>query len=114
MAAIYEIFRDKDGHFRFWLVAGNGRLLLTSKSYETRHACANAIASAKKNASAINRFKRRKADNGKSYFILKAGNNRTLGQSGLFASNDSLDGAIEIVRKHGPQSPVNDLTMSVH
>lgn len=114
MSAIYEIYKDTEGHFRFWLIAENGRLLLRSKAYDTKRACSNAVASARKNAAAVRHFERRQDEHGKRYFILKAGNNKPLGTSGLFRSTDLMEGAIEIVRKHGPRSPVNDLTANPH
>lgn len=113
MTTIYEIFQNKDGQFRFWLIDGNGSRLLISKAYETRDACADAVASAKKNASALKRFECRQAEDGKRYFVLKAENDLPLGRSRLFASAENLDNAIETIRRHGPYSPVNDLTPGV-
>lgn len=114
MTAIYEIYRDANGRFRFWLIAENGKLLLRSKPYSTKRACDNAVASVKKNSSAVRRFERRNAEDGKGYFVLRAANHRPLGRSKLFQSTDSLEDAIEEVRKNGPQSPIYDLTANVH
>ncbi len=114
MSAIYEIFKDHNGHFRFWLIAGNGKLLLTSKACETKRACMDAVSSARRNAARRKQFELKKAKDGKGYFVLKARNNELLGRSECFSSAESLDGVIETVRKDGPQGPINDLTASWH
>ena len=114
MSAIYEIFKDHNGHFRFWLIAGNGQLLLTSKAYETKRACTDAVAAARRNAALRKQFELKKAKDGKSYFVLKARNDEPLGRSKYYSSTELVDGAIETVRKDGPQGPINDLTASWH
>ena len=46
----FEIFKTKDGQFRFRLVAGNYEKILASESYKAKDSCKNGIASVKKNA----------------------------------------------------------------
>lgn len=46
----FEIFKTKDGQFRFRLVAGNYEPILASESYKAKDSCKNGIASVKKNA----------------------------------------------------------------
>lgn len=114
LTAIYEIYKDTEGQFRFWLISERGKLLLRSKAYRSKRACRNAVASARRNASALGRFERKTAKNGKAYFVLKSANHRLLGRSELYGSLESLDGAIESVRMSGPSSPINELSASWH
>ena len=46
----FEIFKTKDGQFRFRLKAENGEPILASESYKAKDSCKNGIASVKKNA----------------------------------------------------------------
>lgn len=46
----FEIFKTKDGQFRFRLLASNGENILGSESYKSKDAAKNGIASVKKNA----------------------------------------------------------------
>jgi hypothetical protein len=46
----FEVFRDKEGKFRFRLKAANGEIIATSESYETKRECLRGIESVKVNA----------------------------------------------------------------
>ncbi len=51
MAGKFEITKDAEGRFRFWLKASNGAIIATSgEDYETMAGVKNAIASVRKNA----------------------------------------------------------------
>ena len=51
MAGKFEITKDAEGRFRFWLKAGNGAIIATSgEDYESMAGVKNAIASVRKNA----------------------------------------------------------------
>jgi len=47
---VFEVFKDKNGKFRFRLKAPNGEIIATSEAYETKQGCENGIASVKTNA----------------------------------------------------------------
>ena len=46
----FEIFKDKNGKFRFRLKAPNGEIIATSEAYETKQGCEKGITSVKENA----------------------------------------------------------------
>lgn len=50
MAAKFVLKKDDSGKFRFNLVAGNGQVIATSETYETRSAAVNGIESVQRNA----------------------------------------------------------------
>ena len=51
MTAKFEITKDAEGRFRFWLSARNGAIIATSgEAYESMAGVKNAIASVRKNA----------------------------------------------------------------
>ena len=50
MAAKFEMYKDKQGEFRFRLKAANGETIATSEGYKSKDSCKNGIESVKKNA----------------------------------------------------------------
>jgi len=47
---VFEMYKDKNGKFRFRLKAPNGEIIATSEAYEAKSGCKNGIASVKENA----------------------------------------------------------------
>ncbi|MGW1997651.1 YegP family protein [Embleya sp. NPDC001921] len=50
MAGKFEVYTDKNGKFRFRLKAGNGEIVATGESYETKAACLKGVESVRTNA----------------------------------------------------------------
>lgn len=50
MAAKFVLKKDASGKFRFNLLSGNGQVIATSETYETRSAAMNGIESVQRNA----------------------------------------------------------------
>jgi hypothetical protein len=50
MAGKFEITKDAEGKFRFWLKAGNGAIIATSGEYDSKAGVKNAIASVRRHA----------------------------------------------------------------
>lgn len=110
MAGKFEILKSTAGNFRFNLKAGNGQIILSSESYETKAAAQNGAESVKKNAADESRFDRRKNKNGDSYFVLKAGNGQEIGRSESYSSEAGLENGIQSVRNNAPEAEIVDLT----
>jgi hypothetical protein len=89
MAATFELLKGKTGKFRFNLLAANKRVVLTSELYDSRAAAVAGIASVRKNAAHRERFERRTAKSGKSYFVLLTRTGGILGQSQMYAHPNS-------------------------
>ncbi len=102
----FEIKKDKAGHFRFNLKAGNGQVILTSEGYNSKSACDNGIESVRKNSQDKSRFDRQVAKNGKPYFNLKASNGQVIGASQMYASAASMENGIKSVGKNAPGASV--------
>ncbi len=81
MAGKFEIKKGSNGKFRFNLKAGNGQVILSSETYETKQSAEKGIESVRKNASDDNRYERKIASNDQAYFVLKAVNGEPLGRS---------------------------------
>lgn len=50
MAAKFELYTDKSGHYRFRLKASNGQVIASSEAYNSKASAKNGIDSIKKNA----------------------------------------------------------------
>jgi uncharacterized protein YegP (UPF0339 family) len=105
----FEIKKDKAGHFRFNLKAGNGQVILTSEAYNSKSACENGIESVRKNSQDASKFDRQIAKNGKPYFNLKASNGQVIGASQMYASASSMENGIKSVAKNAPGASVVEL-----
>lgn len=111
MAGFYEISQAKDGQYRFVLKAGNGEIILTSELYKAKASAHNGIESVQKNSPDDTKYERLTAKNGKPYFNLKAANHQIIGNSQLYANEQSRDHGIESVKTNGPSTTVKDLTV---
>lgn len=104
MAGKFVITTARGGKARFNLKASNGRTVLTSENYESRPSAVKGIESVKKNAQDNNRFERKKAKDGSSYFVLKAANGEPLGRSEMYRTAASMENGIASVAKNAADS----------
>ncbi|WP_313298138.1 YegP family protein [Diaphorobacter sp.] len=109
MAGWFELSKSTDGQFRFVLKAGNAETILTSELYKTRASAENGIASVQTNAASEERYERKEASNGKSFFNLKAANHQVIGTSQMYATAQSRDAGIDSVKNNGATKTVKDL-----
>src|SRR5262245_8263222 len=110
MAAKYELKPAKGGKFIFNLKAPNGKVVLTSETYDTKKAATKGIEAVKKSASMDKRFEEKKTKKGEQYFVLRAANGEPVGRSEAYTSAKSLRGGIASVKKNAPDARVDDLT----
>lgn len=110
MASKFVVKKDRGGQFMFNLVAGNGKVVLTSERYKTKASAMNGIKSVKKHARADKNFDRSKARNGGSCFVLKASNGEPIGRSQVYAGSSGCSGGISSVKRCAPGGAVEDLT----
>ncbi len=100
MTGKFEIKEGSSGKFRFNLKAGNGQIILSSESYETKQGAEKGIESVRKNAADDNRYERKTAKNDEAFFVLKAGNGEPLGRSETYSSTSAMENGIESVKKN--------------
>lgn len=112
MAAKFVIAKGSGGKYRFNLKAGNGEIILTSETYESKAGAQDGIASVKTNAPLDSRYERKTATNGEPYFVLKAANGQTIGRSETYSSTSAMEGGIESVKKNAPGAAVEDASGS--
>ncbi len=110
MAGKFELKKASNGQYLFHLKASNGQVILASEQYKERRGALRGIESVKKNAGLDNRYERKTAKNGQPYFVLRASNGKTIGQSEMYNSSASVDKGIESVKKHAVDATVDDKT----
>jgi uncharacterized protein len=110
MAGKFEVKKSSNGQFQFHLKASNGQVILASEQYKERRGAVRGIESVKRNAGADSRYERKTAKNGQSYFVLRASNGKTIGQSEMYSSAAAMEGGIESVKKNAPEAKVDDQT----
>lgn len=97
-AARFETFKGIDGRYFFHLKANNGAIVLQSQSYAAKASATAGIASVKANGVLAARYEVRAAADGKSYFVLKAGNGAVIGRSETYASTSNTQRGIATVQ----------------
>jgi uncharacterized protein YegP (UPF0339 family) len=108
MAGWYDLGKSSDGQYKFALKAGNGETILTSELYKAKASAENGIASVQQNSAMDERYEKKTSSNGKFYFSLKAGNSQIIGNSQMYASEQSRDAGIESVKTNGASTTVKD------
>jgi hypothetical protein len=107
MAGKFELKRSSDGQYVFNLKAGNGQVILVSERYTERRGAVQGIESVRRNSAVDKHYERKTAKNGQSYFILRASNGRTIGQSEMYASAAALEKGIESVQKNAADATID-------
>jgi uncharacterized protein len=106
MSGWFEVTTNEKGQHSFVLKAGNAEVILRSEQYESRASADNGIASVQKNSPLDERYERKTAKDGRTYFNLKAGNHQVIGTSQMYKSESSRDGGIQSVKNNGSSTTV--------
>ena len=110
MPAKFELKKAKDGQFHFNLLATNGEIILSSELYKSKSGAKNGIASVQANATDESRYVRREGKRKQHYFVLRSGNNKTIGRSESYSRPAAMEKGIQSVMKNGSTSKLDDLT----
>ncbi len=89
-----ELWKSTDGQFRFHLVSGNGRILLTSEGYTSRTGALNGVLSVLDNGVDPAQYQLNKTASGKYNLHLRAANYETIGFTETYASKSNATRAV--------------------
>jgi len=78
MAGWYELSGNEKGQYSFALKAGNAEVILRSEQYQSKGSAENGIASVQKNSPLAERYEKKDASDGRTYFNLKAANHEVI------------------------------------
>jgi len=110
MAGKFELNKGKTGKFSFNLKAGNGQIVFTSQSYDTKRAASAGINSVRKNSQKEDRFERKASSKKQPYFVITAANGQVIGRSQMYANPVSMEKGIKSVVTNAPSAALVDLT----
>ena len=89
-----EMFQSSDGQFRFRVVAGNGRTLLSSEAYTTKVAAEKGLASVLENGIDPAMYQVNQTANGKWNLRLRAGNYEVIAFTQAYSTKSNATRAI--------------------
>ncbi len=106
----FELGNTPDGRIHFSLKAGNGEIILTGETYDSKQNALEAIAAVRASAPLEQCYERKIAANSQPHFRLKAANGQALGQSALFPDFGAMENAIASVARDAAHAAFTDLT----
>jgi uncharacterized protein len=109
MPGAFEIKQTHNRQFMFNLKAGNGEIILTSRTYNAKAGAQEGIAAVRTNAPIDARYERRQANPGEPYFVVKAADGEVLGRSELYSSVAAMENGMTAVQRAAPDAAVRDL-----
>ncbi len=113
--AKFEIYKDKEGKFRFRLQANNGQNIIASQGYTTKTSCLNGIQSVKKNSQNGTNFERLRSKDGSHYFNLKALNKLVIATSQMYSGSKAMEHGISSVKKNTIHAEIIEIKVkSIH
>jgi uncharacterized protein YegP (UPF0339 family) len=107
MAAKYELKKGKSGKYSFNLKASNGRIILTSETYNSERGALDGIASVKKHAGKDSNFERKFSVRKEPFFVLKASNGEPIGKSEMYSSASAMEAGIASVKANAAAAIMN-------
>lgn len=110
MRAIYEICWVGVDLRRFRFKAPNGEVLLESEDYKTAAGCANGVASCRAHAPFDRFYVRDISGATPPAFLLRAANNRVIGQGPIYSSVQKRELEIQAIRQYAADADVYDHT----
>jgi uncharacterized protein YegP (UPF0339 family) len=110
MAAKFELRNSGSGQYMFNLKAPNGEVILTSELYKDKQSASSGILSVKTNSFEDARYERKTAKDGRSFFVMKAGNGQTIGTSEMYSSVTAMENGIQSVKKNAAVERTEDST----
>ena len=110
MAGKFELKKGNSGKFSFNLKAGNGQVVFTSQTYDSKRSATAGIESVKKNAIVPERYERKTSTKGQAYFVITATNGQTIGKSQMYTGLTGMEKGIKSVMKNAPIADTRDLT----
>ena len=109
MTGYYELKKAGTTGFMFNLKAGNHETILTSQTYTAKDGAKKGIASVQSNAPTENRYERKVAKDGTSYFVLSATNSEVIGTSEMYSSTSARDKGIESAMANGSTTTIKEV-----
>ena len=102
----FELYKDSNGFYRFKLIAGNGKTILTSGANETKCNCKIDIQAVINSCQNKANYEIFESKNSNSFFNLRALNKKIVGRSRLYSSKRGLEYGISYIKKNALRAEV--------
>ena len=113
MPSKFQIKKAKNGKFFFNLLAANGEIILTSQMYASKATAKKGIASVQLNAAISDQYEQKTNKAGEHYFVLKAKNQKVIGQGEGYAGTTGMKKGIKSVSTNAPKAEIEAITVKV-
>jgi uncharacterized protein YegP (UPF0339 family) len=110
MAAKFELKKGKSGKYSFNLKAGNGKVILTSETYDSERGALDGIAAVKRAAAKDGNYERKTSVKKEPFFVLKAANKEPIGKSEMYSSHSAMEAGIASVKANAGGAVIKNLT----
>jgi len=102
------VVTKSSNHFYFQLTGASGEILLNGELYTRQALAEEAVAVGKANANFDERYDRRGAPDGRSYFVLTAASGEVIGTSEMYASAGAMENGIATMKRNAPGAEVEE------
>lgn len=102
----FVVKQNKSGQFKFSFETLTREIILSSEAYPTKEAYEEGIISVRTNAPQDDCYVRNTAEDGSSYFNLKADNGQVIGTSEMYSGASAMEKGIASVKANAPNAPV--------
>ena len=96
--ALFKIFKDKTGKYRFLLKSTKNQIIFTSKGYSSRLICFSQIQLIKRYALTDEKYERHISNSDSPYFTFKVFKNEVVGVSEKFLNKGTMENIISLIK----------------
>ncbi|WP_298339916.1 DUF1508 domain-containing protein [uncultured Algibacter sp.] len=111
--ALFKIFKDETGKYRFFLKSNHNQIIFTSRGYSSRLICFNYIQLIKKFALKDEKYERHISLNESPYFEFKVSKNKVIGISEKFISKNVMENIIAMIKTNANEAKIDSITYSI-
>jgi len=112
LMALFKIFKDKTGKYKFFLKSNNNQIIFTSKGYSSKLICFNHILLIKKFSLRDDKYERHISDNN-PYFTFKIFKNEVVGVSEYFMNQKRMENFITLIKNIAYKADIDRITYSM-
>ena len=111
--ALFKIFKDKTGKYRFLLKSNKDQIIFTSKGYSSRVICFRQIQLIKRYALKDEIYERHLTHSNSSYFTFKVFKNEVIGVSENFLNKRTMEKIIALIKTNALKAEIDKTTYSM-
>lgn len=97
-AVRFEVMLGLNAKYQFKIFGRDEALVVTSKGYQDKDTCMEAIRAVKENCQDAGRYVKKTLEGGKAEFVLKAPNHQVVVEGGPYENAEACEAAVMAVR----------------